>query len=724
MTKLWYDCETYSATPIAAGAYRYAETAEIMIVTWAIDDGPIGVVDVANGDALPGDLVAALLDPDVEVWAHNSMFDRAVMSYYWPMLCPPIERWRDTLVQAAAHALPLSLEHLGAALALPTDTAKDKRGADLIQLFCKPMPKSARIRRATKLTHPEKWAIFCEYAATDIAAMRECHRRMPKWNYPNSQFEVGLWHLDQRINDRGIAIDEQLVRGALTAVEAEQLRLAKRVDEHTEGEVASATQRNAMMAFIAANYGVVLDDLRGATVERLIDDPDTPAPLRALLALRQQASTTSTAKYKALARATNRDNRLRGTLQFGGATRTMRWSGRVFQPQNLPRPTLKQAAIDSAIARLRSGDTAVENPMAAASSALRGCLVTRPGRKMVVADLSNIEGRGLAYLAGEQWKLDAFAEFDTLQLADGGWVTGAQWREAVLAGSPPALALDAKGEHIHKGFDLYKLAYAKSFSTDPAGVTKDQRQVGKVQELALGYASGVNGFATFALVYGIDLDDLADKVLVAAPAELVQQATAFLEWRRRKEQQFNPGMSDRAFIACDTVKRGWREGHPNITAWWPQLESAFRAAIDCEGKTYDCGTVRIRRDGDWLRMRLPSGRYVCYPKPSIDSQGRCSYAGTHQQSRKWGRLQTYSGKIAENATQAFARDVLAYNMPAIEAAGYQIVLSVHDELLTEAPDSPEFNADHLSALMATVPPWAEGLPLAAAGFEAYRYRKD
>ena len=321
------------------------------------------------------------------------------------------------------------------------------------------------------------------------------------------------------------------------------------------------------------------------------------------------------------------------------------------------------------------------------SSSLRGCIVAPPGRKLVVADLSNIEGRDQAWLAGEQWKLQAFRDFDE--------------------GAGP---------------DLYKLAYGKSFGVKPEAVTKDQRQVGKVQELALGYEGGVGAFVTFAAAYGIDLEDLARKVLPVAPAWTIDEAGGFHDWTvKQKRPTF--GLSRDAFVACDALKRAWRDAHSCISGYWSTLRGAAVQAVEWPGTTFPAGMLKARRDGNWLRIGLPSGRVLCYPSPQV-AEGVLSYCGVNQYSRKRGRLKTYGGKLFENVCQAVARDVMAHNMPLIEAAGYQIVLTVHDEVITEAPDAPEFNAQHLASLLAANPPWAPDMPLAAAGFEAYRYRKD
>lgn len=698
MTTLYLDLETYSDVPINHGTHAYAQGAEVMLFAWAIDDGPVSVWDCTgqragrvDHDAMPPELFNALHKAKhygtVELVAHNSGFDRTVLRHWLGALTPPVECWRDTMVKALAHSLPGALSDLCEILKIPTDQAKDKAGRTLIQLFCKPRPATSKIRRATRATHPEEWRRFVEYAALDIHAMRAIDKKLPVWNYQG--VELDLWHLDQRINDRGVAVDTELAAAAIRGVERAQKILARRTQELTDGAVQAATQRDAMLKHLVAEYGVDLPDLQMATLERRIADPDLPLELRELLGIRLQASTTSTAKYKTLARATSKDGRLRGTLQFNGASRTGRWAGRLFQPQNLPRPSLKQEQIDLGIEALKADceDLVFGNVMELTSSAIRGCIVAPTGKKLVVSDLSNIEGRDQAWLAGEAWKLEAFRAFD--------------------AGT---------------GHDLYKLAYAKSFGVEPGNVSKDQRQVGKVQELALGYEGGVGAFLTFAAAYSIDLEAMAEQARDAIPQNIINEANSALAWTKlNKRPTF--GLSDRAWIVCDSFKRSWRYAHPAIASMWGELGDAVRQAIVKPGITYSCRSLRIRRDGAWLRIRLPSGRFLCYPSPQVED-GQISYMGINQYSRKWSRLKTYGGKLFENVCQAVARDVLTHNMPAIEAAGYQVVLTVHDEVICEAPDSDEFNAEHLSSLLAANPPWAPDMPLAAGGFESYRYKKD
>lgn len=681
--RLWLDTETYSETPIKSGTYRYAANSEVMLLAWALDDGPVTVEDLTA----TGTPSAAFLEASAsctEVWAHNAMFDRAVLRRAgW---APPLERWRCSMVQALAHSMPGSLDALCTVLRIPQDKAKHQAGKALVQLFCQPRPKNIRLRRATRETHPVEWRRFMDYAGADIDAMREVQRRLPSWNFPGH--ELALWHIDQRINDRGYAVDVELAEAALRAIADERQRLSHLAREMTGDAVGNATQRDALLDHIAGTYGVILEDLRGSTVDRLLDS-DLPQGLRELLEVRQQASTTSTSKYRALVDG-HTDGRLRGTMQFCGASRTGRWAGRTFQPQNLPsRDLLPPAEIELGIGALKAdaAHLAFDSVMALTSSCLRSCIVAPDGRKLVAADLSNIEGRVLAWLAGEEWKLQAFRDFD--------------------AGT---------------GHDLYKLAYAKSFGIRPEDVTKAQRQVGKVQELALGYEGGVGAFVTFAEAYGIDLERMARDAWSTLPVQLVTDADEFHDWCQT-ERRPTHGLSREAFITCDVFKRAWRQGHPATAALWRDLSDAVLAAIDVPGKAFRVRHLSVRRDKAWLRIVLPSGRTLCYPSPKVDGQ-KITYMGVDQYSRKWERLSTYGGKLVENVTQAVARDVMAAAMPAIEAAGYQIVMTVHDEIVTEAPDEARFHEDELAELMATPPRWAPELPLAAAGFQGKRYRKD
>lgn len=743
MTKLFGDLETFSSEPITNGVHKYAEAVEILLRAYALEDGPVLVFDCTPGgevwevrgedDIVPADIMDiadiedALADDKVELWFHNSQFDRTVERHAG--LDIPMHRWRDTMIQAMAHSLPGKLDSLGQVLGLEQDKAKDKAGKGLIQLFCRPIPfkhelkadqfpgetKKARTAafkahleelkagwngRATRETHPNEWRKLIGYAGRDIVAMRACHKIMPKWNYPNRADELALWQLDQRINDRGVFMDVALAQAAIRAVDIAQAELKERTGELTNGEVESATQRDKMLEHILAEYGVDLPDMRAATLERRIADEDLPEGLRMLLSIRLQASTTSTSKYRTLVRSVSSDSRLRGLLQFCGANRTGRWAGRIWQPQNLPRPTLKQYDIDTGIEALLEdcAHLLYDNVMQLTSSAIRGCIIAPPGRKLVVADLSNIEGRVLAWLAGETWKLKAFADYD--------------------AG---------------RGFDLYALAYAKSFGVSPQSVMDDkvaggnQRQIGKVQELALGYEGGVGAFLTFAAAYGIDLEALAQMAFKSIPQHVMAQANIMFDWhctKKKKDPAAAMGLSKKAWLVCESFKLAWREAHPNIARFWKDLDETVRQAIYNPGETFLCRMLKIRRDGKWLRIVLPSGRALCYPSPEIDKHDTITYMGMNQYSRKWQRISTYAGKLAENATQAVARDVMAANMPEVERCGYEITLTVHDEIICEAPDKPQFNAEDLSDILSSVPEWAEGLPLAAAGFEALRYRKD
>lgn len=691
---LFCDTETYSECDLfACGAHRYAEddSTEITVFVWALDDGEPVVEDLTGRQRPSPEATALLLDPEVILVFHNVGFDRTLMRHCWG-LDLPIERFEDTMVRALAHGLPGALAKVGAALGVSDDEAKDKKGRELVMLFAKPRPKNHKLRRATRDTHPDEWALFLSYAGQDVIAMRVIHRRLPNWNYRQGHPEILLWYLDAKVNDRGIAVDLDLAHAAIAAVAEEQQRLKAETAEATDGAVRSPSQRDELLSYILLEHGVRLPDMSADTLRRRAEDPNLPDPVRLLINLRLEATKTSTSKYKAAVNATSSDGRLRATQQFCGAARTGRVAHRLFQPGNMPRPSrgFDEAAQELAIESLKLGTASMlhDDVMQLTADCIRGLIVAPPGRKLCIADLSNIEGRVLAFLAGEQWKLQAFREFD--------------------AG---------------RGADIYKLAYARSFGVDAASVSKDNRQIGKVQELMLGYEGGVGAYLTGAATYGFNISDLAEAVHAATPADVWRDTLGSFDWFHKKGLTY--GLPVEHWAACRVLVDAWREAHPNTKALWSALKDAFVKACARRGETIAVGRhLKVRADGAWLRIRLPSGRYLCYLSPEADEDGNCSFMGVDQYTRQWKRIRTHGGKLVENVTQAAARDVLFANMPAIEAQGYEIVLSVHDELLTETPDTDDYTSDGLAALMSTVPDWAPGLPLAAAGFETTRYRKD
>ena len=665
MDTLFLDLETFCEVPIGHGTHAYAEKAEVLLAPYAWNDDPVQLLDFTDGDDL-AQLEALIADASVIV-IHNSAFDRTVLR--WQGIDIPTERVHDTMVQAYMHSLPGGLGPLCDVLGVPVDKAKDKDGKRLIHLFCKPLPKNSTLRRATRHTHPEEWERFKAYACLDVEAMRACFKAMPIWNFPTpgsnrgNQNEVRLWRLDQKINDRGFRVDTELAEAAVRAAKRATKKLAERTQDITDDRVMAATQRDALLRYFREEHGFEPPDLKKNTVKELLKI-DLPPEIVELLEIRLQASATSPAKYGALLRSVSDDRRLRGTLQFAGASRTARWGGRLFQPQNLPRPTMKGPVVEDGIRAIKAGveDLLFDNVMDLCGNAVRGAVVAEPGCKLVIADLSNIEGRVLAWLAGEDWKLQAFRDYDT-----------------IIPGE-----FDAKGEPRRKGPDLYKVGAARILGIEPEDVTDEQRQVwGKVPELSGGYGGGLGAFTAMGAVYGVSLPDEQVRTIIA----------------------------------------GFRKRNSRIVAFWYDVERAVRAAIREPRAAFPVGPLTVRCDGTWLRIRLPSGRYLCYPGIELDDEGGISYLGVNQYTRKWERLRTYSGKLVENATQAIARDVLASGMERAELAGYAIVLHVHDEIIAEVPDTPKFSAEGLAKHMSAVPLWAMGLPLSAAGFETRRYRK-
>lgn len=669
MTDLFFDTETFSATPINVGAYRYAEDSEIIVTSHAFGmDGPVIATDLTLGGGLPADLKEALRDPAVRVIGHNfGMFDRVVLRQHGADI--PAHRIHDTMVQALSHGLPGSLDKLGAIFGVSEEDAKHKEGKALIQLFCKPRPKNMKLRRATRHTHPEEWQRFLDYAGSDITAMRHIFKHMPRWNYPGvpgdnkPMSEYELWLLDQAVNDRGFKVDLDLARGAIAAVERANEEHHERTAEITGDELEKTTQRDKMLALLLREFGVSLPDMTKSTLERRLEDPDLPEAVKELIAIRLDVTSTSTAKYPKLIGSVCRDGRLRGTLQFCGAARTGRDAGRIFQPQNLPRPDMKQAEIEAGIDALKGGFAHLlfDSPIKLASNALRGSIIAGEGRKLVVGDLAQIEARVLPWLAEATWKLDAFRAYD--------------------AGTGP---------------DLYRIGAARVLKKPVDDITAGERQgQGKVPELACGYGGSVGAFHSMAAIYGVVVTDAEAKEIVDA----------------------------------------WRAANREIADWdtglWSKLDRAARAAIGNPGKVFEAGPyIRFEKWRSWLRMTLPSERVVCFADaqivddPKFKGKTTIGFMGINPHTRQWSRRYTFGGKIAADATQGVARDVLFSALPAIEQAGFPICLRVHDEVVTEPLDDDNYSVDKLLRLMTRTPSWADDkLPLAADGFEAYRYRK-
>lgn len=676
---LYIDLETFCETPIRDGTHRYAEDVEILIAAWAYDhplwgEGPITVEDLTDDDGIgrlhvSDDLAWNIQEADRIVFHNGGSFDSVVVLHR-PDQCPelPIEKCEDTMVRAMSHGLPGGLDKLSDIFKLGAQ-GKDKGGKEFIQRFCKPQPKGRKLRRCTKLTHPEEWQGFLDYAGGDIRSMRVIRAKLPHWNYPgnpNSNTPGGgyqLWQLHETINRRGFKVDLELAQSAIGMIGRVKVINDEYVDDVTYGEVQTAGQRDALLEHLFSWYGVSLPDLQKGTVEARLNDPDLPEIVKELLSVRLDAAMASTSKYAALTRSASGDGRLRGTLAFCGAVRTARWAGRLFQPHNLVRPTDGEAAAaESYIEAIKSGigELVLPNPSRAAAVALRGVIVADEGRKLVCADLSNVEGRGLAWLAGESWKLQAYREYD--------------------AGIGP---------------DLYKVTAGRCLFKDPNDVTKDERQImGKVPELALGFQGAVGAFSTMMKLYGMELSEFQIREIV------------------------------------DT----WREANPMIVQFWQDCQNAAWLATTHPGQTFHAGKhLAFHRTGEWLLMQLPSGQKLCYCQPAIVAHPKwqgssLSYLGVNSYTRRWERIYTYGGKLAENATQAIstgAWGILGDAMLRVEAAGFPIVLDVHDEIITEPPDDPYFTTERLCAEMSVRPWWAdEDLPLAAAGFEAYRYRKD
>jgi DNA polymerase len=684
--KLWLDLETRSPVPIKRGIAKYSTKVETIMAQYAVDNGPVTVEDLTRGAKVipPSSQLLALAEQADEIWAHGAEFEQTVLdtTTWWPLTDP--SKWRCTMALARMHGLPGGLDKLSTIFKLGTEEAKDKRGYELIQIFCIPRKDG---EYNTKHSHPNEWREFLHYGGMDITSMRAVWRKCPKWNATPRLWKV--WHLDQKMNRKGVRMDQRLAAGAVAATTRAKRKLKDKTSALTDGAVEATTQRNRLLAYLE-EYGVSLPDLTADTVERRLEDEALPEHIKELLRIRQQASKASTAKYKRVL-AQSVLGRLRNLLVFCGASRTGRWAGRTFQPQNLPRPKHKQWQIDQAIEFFYRDDVELLDPneiISLAASCLRGLMIAAKGKKLSVADLANIEGRVMAWIAGEEWKLEAFAKYDRKE-----------------------------------GPDLYKASFARAFNIDPDDIADEgdwRRQIGKVMELALQYYGGVGAFCSMAETYGLRLDKMAKAAWPVIPQRVKLQAAK--NYARAIKKRRTYGLTERIWMTCESLVIMWREAHPGIVKFWADLEKAVKTVIHQPHKKVTVGKITVDRKGNWLRIRLPSGRYLSYPAPRAGDY-ETSFVGVNPYTKQWCRINTYSGKLAENIVQAISADILMDGLLAADAAGYEPILSVHDEIITEPPDEPEFNDKDLSRLMVSNSQWSAGLPLAAKGFTAKRYRK-
>lgn len=758
--RLFLDTETFSGVDLKkVGAYAYAEhpTTEIMICTYAIDEGRVQTWDCTESPTMPRELRKALRRVSRKkakiVMANGLLFDRLVIREKWGIDLP-VCQIEDTMIIAFRHALPGSLDMQCQVLGVDAEHAKDKAGKALIKRFCKPTPKTYKIRRYTRETHPDEWAKFLRYAALDIIAMREVYWRIPDWGNTPKEDEILL--IDQLINDRGFYVDVDLARAAIKAVQAHKEELKEEAWERFGGKL---TGNDFLPALRDLAPAFTIHNAQKSTLNDLLEDPDFPDEGKVLIEMRLGASSTASTKYNPLVNGLSADGRRRGCLQYGGAKRTLRWAGKGFQPQNLARGEysddhegkIKRREGESDVSfwvrshMLTNGINSLLRGTAhwaydiskLTASTVRGCIIPAKGKKFVVADYSNVEGRGLAWIAGEKTALMVFKA----------------------------------------GRDIYCETAGKMFGLDPEYIKanrKDLRQIGKACELGLGYGGGVAAFLQFAKNLGLDLYAMAEVMKGTFPDHIWAAAKRGYEYARINEAKRppKPGKKDErptyilpknVWLTCDAIKRMWRESHPKTVAFWAELEDAVLCAIRNPGKAYWAG-ANVRPDGKkalkivrtkakhdptfdeerddpnaagwWLKIELPSGRIMSYPGIALSvtteidedtgkkrTSTRIKYQGENQTTRQWGFQYTYGGKLTENIVQALCRDILAWSMPGVEAAGYEIVLSVHDELITEVPDTDEYTVEELCALMCDLPVWAKGFPLAAEGDCMMRYRK-
>lgn len=663
MIHLSIDLETYSDVNLKkAGLYRYVQSPafEILLFAYSFDGAPTQVIDMAQGEEIPMEVIHALTDPQCLKHAYNAAFEWYCLSKYMGAQLPPAQ-WRDTMLHGLYAGYTAGLDATGRALGIPEDKQKLTTGKALIRYFCVPCkPTKANGGRTRNYPHhdPEKWELFKTYNGQDVVAEMEIERRLSVFPVPD--FVQKQWETDLLINARGVAVDMDFCEGALELGETIRAQLT---DEAVQlSGLQNPNSVKQLARWLSAETGDDITTLRKETIKELLGR-DNADHVQRMLEIRQELGKTSTKKYDAIEAAVCDDRRVRGLLQFYGANRTGRWAGRLVQVQNLPRTYTEPLEFARELVKGRKLDalrTVYGSPNDTLSQLIRTAFVAAPGNVLIDADFSAIEARVISWLADEEWRLEVFRTHGKIYEASASQMFGVPL------------------ERIKKGNPEYSL-----------------RQRGKVAELALGYQGGVPAMR--------QMD--TGKLLADLPDEEIK----------------------------DIVDK-WRNTNPKIRNLWYSFNDAAIRVIQ------NGGSLRVRcctfaRECDCIRgttcmtVSLPSGRKLYYVEPSVGENRwggpSITYMGVNDKN-KWGRIETYGGKLVENVVQAIARDCLAQAIEHLEAAGLPVVFHIHDEVVidTAAFDTNDAMLDKVVKIMSTPIPWAEGLPLGADGWVGAFFKKD
>ena len=686
MNRLHIDIETFSPEPIAdSGLYRYAmhPDFEILLVAYAVDDKPVKIIDLAQGEVLPEWFVNALLDEKVTKVAHNANFERVCLSVYlWKTGSRqkgsflPAMQWHCTMVQASRCGLPLSLAGAGDALGL--ERQKMTEGKALIKLFCTPHKAKSGLfdepERVMPADRPEDWQTFKDYCVRDVDVERQIDDAT-KW-LKSPDWEQELYAVDQRINDRGVLVDTDLAREAVKVGAVITARLNEEAMKLTG--LSNPNSVSQLKAWLSEATDISLESLSKKDLPD-IRKATTDTRVHRVLDIRAQLGKSSNAKYEAMLACMGTDDRVRGLLQFYGA-RTGRWAGRLVQLQNLPQNHIPD--LDFARQTLKDGDIEMlelgyGNVPDTLSQLIRTAFIPRDGYTFAVCDFSAIEARVLAWLAGEEWVLDTF----------------------------------------RNGGDIYCATASQMFHVpvEKHGRNAELRQKGKIAVLALGYGGSVNA-----------LDAMGGQRLGMTEQE---EKDTVQKWRAANPYivAFWHAVEDAALKVIRGFQAKARLGiRMPITA---KEYDARKAAAD--GRAVRDYSVRdsyleFSMHEGWLVCRLPSGRKITWPQAEETTNRfggqSIRYKGIDQKTNQWIWLETFGGKLVENITQAVARDCLAWVLLQLDDLGIRTVFHVHDEVVCEVP-SPDY-LSRIEYCFSHGPDWADGLPLKGAGYTGSYYFKD